>query len=267
LSGLSYLDAVLVGLIQGVAEWLPISSKTMVMLYSLIVLGGSAATAYALGLALQGSTVLAAMLYFWRDLAEVLRFRNVKMLLFLLITTMATGVSGVPIYLALRCALGSSDVAVNLISIFIGAILMAQAVLLSRLSPGTKGIGDISFRDSVILGLSQGLAAIPGISRSGITLATLLFLRYRVEDALRLSFLASIPANLGATLLVAIEDGGLGMLSALHALIALLVSAATGFAAIGTLIKIARRHGYKLTAALGMLTLAVGVISTTFLGL
>lgn len=251
--------AVIIGFLQGVFEWLPVSSKTVVMLFSIYIFGESPELAYVLGLYLQSGAVLVAIAYFWRDVVDIALLRNRKFFEFLVISTLSTCITAVPIYIAISRALVLSSQALGWLTIAIGLALILQALLIERLRPGVKRAGDVSRRDSAILGLMQGLAAIPGVSRSGVTIATLLYLGYTSDDALKLSFLASITANLGATALTALTSSTAGALGISESITALAVSAAVGFVSIDLLIRIARIYGHKLTLALGVLAIAIGL--------
>ncbi|MBW9142021.1 MAG: undecaprenyl-diphosphatase, partial [Candidatus Aramenus sp.] len=105
------MDAVLVGVVlgvvQGVSEWLPISSKTQVLLASTFLLGLSFSVGYSFGLFMEVGTILAAVVYFRREIYGVLKALvgrgnqiDVLLLKYLVISTLVTGAIGVPIYVA-----------------------------------------------------------------------------------------------------------------------------------------------------------------------
>lgn len=249
-----------IGVLQGIFEWLPVSSKTIVMLFSSLVLRRPLAISYLLGLAIQGGTVFAAIVYFRREILDIILFKNTKLLTYLIVTTFSSCLTGIPIYIVFTKFLLLREEFVGFITIAIGFILLLQALVLSRLETGLKKITDIDIFDSLVLGLIQGLSIAPGVSRSGVTVATLLYLGYTVDDSLKLSFLASIPVNLGATILtITLEE-----LTTIHLDITLLglaslVSIITGFATIKLLLFIAKKYSYKLTAGLGIAALLIGL--------
>ena len=253
------LESAALGVVQGVFEWLPVSSKTVVMLFSELVLGIPASASYVLGIALQGGTVLAAAIYMRKYLLDALLLRNKKLFVFLALATLATAVTGVPLYMFFAKVLEIGVVG-DAMTVVIGVLLIAQAVLLKSLGGGTKGVEDVCLLDSVALGLLQGLAAVPGVSRSGITIVALIALGYHIDVALTLSFLASIPANLGATVLAWITSGGGVVIGTPAFVTALAVSAITGIAAIGFFIAAARRYGYRFALAVGVLSLVLGAL-------
>ncbi len=247
------------GLLQGITEWLPISSKTVVLLASAYIYGYTLATSYNLGLSLQGGTVAAAATYFWRDLARV--FRDRWILWFLVISTIFTGVVGVPIYILSRKLL-EEFLNPGLLMIIVGFLLILQ-VLISRRTRGYgKTMERIGLRDSIVFGCVQGLAAMPGVSRSGVTIVALLYLGYRLESAMRLSFIASIPANLGATAVVYLLDReALYIAPTQDIAVAFIATATVGMATIGLLLRLAARYRVKLTAGMGILALIIGSIA------
>ncbi len=254
------LQCVILGIAQGIAEWLPISSKTMLLLISAYVFGYSLTISYDIGLALQGGTVVSSASYFWRSLVRV--FSERWLLRFLVVSTIVTGAVGIPLYLVARKLLeGTLDPGIP--TTILGAALVAQAALSRRLGGAGKKIktaSDVGLRDSIIFGLFQGVASLPGVSRSGITVAALLYLGYRVEDALRLSFIASILANLGALATVSILYRDVFTTASLGGMIqALVVSAIVGYISIGILIKLASRYRYTFTLIMGIFTVSLGL--------
>ncbi|NOZ59395.1 MAG: undecaprenyl-diphosphate phosphatase [Euryarchaeota archaeon] len=200
-------QAALLGLLQGIAEWLPISSSGQAMLAMVNLLGVEPEAALSVAFFLHLGSLLAVLVYFREDLIAMLRSaasqsagaRERRTLSFLIYSTLATGIVGVPLYLAARESFARIGEGVNLI---IGVALLLTALVL-RFSPssGTRSVESALLRDMLLAGVAQGIAVVPGISRSGITVAALLMLRFRGDEALRLSFLMAVPAIAGANLL------------------------------------------------------------------
>lgn len=243
------IDYAVMGVIQGLFEWLPVSSKTAIMLFSSLLGGEELSTSYSIALSLQAGTVVSAVLYFRRELLSIRR--EGRLLLFLAIATAVTGVVGGALYYVSKRLLAGLPPEIP--TALIGIALMAQAF-----APRREGsLSEIRLRDSLVLGLSQGLAALPGISRSGVTIAALLALGYEARTAMRLSFLASIPANAGAIALVALSEG----LPAPggHLAVALVSAALVGYASMGILLELAARRGRQLTLLMGLLAVAAAI--------
>ena len=137
----------------------------------------------------------------------------------------------------------------------VGILMLATgALLLKSKSSGSRARADLRWPDAILTGIAQGLAALPGLSRSGLTVAALLWRNLDRREALTLSFILSIPASLGAGLYAAITAG---LYASPEAVLALAVSALTGFAAIKTLMSIARRLNFGWF----VLLMAAGIIA------
>lgn len=265
--GITNIHMLVLGVLQGIFEWLPISSKTVVMLYSYFVMELPIEVSYAIGLGVQGGAVFAASIYFRRELFYMLSFRDRgRLAMFLAVATAVTGLVGVLLYILYLHILKA--VGIGIITIVIGFLLLIQARLHKMVKGRSKTIANISLYESIIFGAVQGLAAAPGISRSGTTTVLLLFLGYSVEDSLKLSFLASIPVNIGATFLTFLIGKQYAVSFDISAiLIPLLVSAVISFAVISLLIDMAKRYRYRLATALGITTLIIGTSTALVAGL
>jgi undecaprenyl-diphosphatase len=159
---------------------------------------GIIADEIALSVVLHLGTSLALLIFFFKDILNLLR--NARTLLLIITVTIITGIIGILGKDFFESLFGSVKlVAVALI--FTGIIL-----LLTRKFMEAKR-KNLNIKDAIILGITQGIAIIPGISRSGITISTLLFRKIDRETSFKFSFLASIPAVLGATLLEAKKIG------------------------------------------------------------
>lgn len=245
------IEYIALGALQGIFEWLPISSKTAVMLLSHLALGSDLVSSYSLGLSLQLGTVISAILYFRREILSL--HKEPQLLSFLAIATIITAIIGGALYFASKRLLAEAPSEAPTIAI--GALLVAQA-----LAPRGEGSRrEARLRDAAILGIAQGLAALPGVSRSGITILALLAAGYKLDAAMRLSFLASIPANAGAAILVAasgdVSAGGHELL------VSLASSALVGLIAVGVLIRLAASYGRYMTLLMGIATLAAGLLA------
>ena len=260
--------ALLVGLIQGVTEWLPVSSKTLILL-TLLTYGFEAQTAYLMGLAINGATAVAAIIYFKKEILEMLssirsprRYREgFAILKFLIISTILTGLVAIPLAQLSREFISFDE---NVAMIIMGSLFLLTTILTwlrTRMSGGVDEVREVSLIDAVLAGFAQGLSALPGISRSGITIFTLILLGHSSRDSLRLSFLMGIPATIGgivysyAAMPILIESRILILtISSLTAII-------TSLFTISSLLKLSERlKTYLFTLILAMITLAIGVL-------
>ena len=259
------LDPVVIGVVQGFSEWLPISSKTQVLLVSTLLLNVSVATAYAFGLFMEIGSIGSAATYFWRDVLRV--FRDRKLLTYLVVVTVVTGFVGVPLFLLSEKAL-SDAYNVGYPMLALGLILIGDGIyiMISREKRREKTFREMNLRDMIIIGAMQGLAALPGVSRSGMTVSTMLLLGYSPEDAFRYSYLAYIPAALGAfgaTLVFTRHQIGsvASQLTPEGVVLAVLTAFVTGLLVIGALLKVAKRTKiYVIDFVLGALAIAGSLI-------
>jgi undecaprenyl-diphosphatase len=183
---------IILGIIQGLTEFLPVSSSAhLVIMQKLLGISGSGVV---ISIMLHLGTLLSLIIFFFRDILKLLR--NIKLVSLIIIVTAITGIIGVSGRDFFE-GLFSSTRAVAIALLFTGIIL-----ILTRKFTAAKR-NSLNVKDAIILGFAQGIAIIPGISRSGITISTLLFRKLDRETSFRFSFLASIPAIFGAAILEA----------------------------------------------------------------
>lgn len=262
------LVAVVVGLVQGIFEWLPISSEGNVAL-ALSVLGRSPEEAVAFALFLHVGTALSATLYYRGRIAELVRALpslwpggetagEEATLGFLIVATVASGVVGIGAY---ETVIGLvSETGGGLFVVVVGVLLVGTG-LFQRLSAdrAVETRRDPGLLDAVLVGAGQGLAILPGVSRSGTTTGLLLLRGYEESRSFELSFLLSIPAALGAGVL-AFADTGL-QATPLAAAVALGVAAVVGYAAIDALLRVVERVAFwAVCVGLGGLAVVGGVV-------
>ncbi|MFB6308531.1 MAG: undecaprenyl-diphosphate phosphatase, partial [Haloarculaceae archaeon] len=158
---------------------------------------------------------------------------------FLAVATVATGVTGLPAYLLLEAAV--SELEGGAFVALIGGMLVVTGLLqrfADALALGDRSTPD--WLDALVVGGLQGIAVLPGVSRSGTTVSALLLRGHDGEASLRLSFLLSIPAALGANALVLLDEG-VPAISPSAALLALAVSAVVGYLTVDALVRLVRR--------------------------
>lgn len=186
------LKYIILGVIQGLSEFLPVSSSGHLVIIKNIL--GISGQEMALYVVLHLGTALSLIIFFFKDILKTLRDK--KLLLLIMLVTIITGVIGL-LGKDFFERLFSSPKLVALALIITGIIL----ILTQKIREPKRDTVD--FKDALFLGIMQGIAIIPGISRSGITISTLLFRKVNRETAFKFSFLASIPAILGANFLEA----------------------------------------------------------------
>ena len=213
---MNYLMVVVLGVVQGVAEFLPISSSGHLTLFQHFF--GMPEPDDLFNILLHFATLIAVFVYYRRDIWEmILEFFRFfgdlfsrrtgqgeppaarRQILLLIVATL-------PLFLVLPVkkyveAVGSYPEAVSCILILTGVILF----LSDRMAKGRKTARNTTLKDAVLIGVAQGFATLPGLSRSGSTIAAGMALGLDRKFAVRFSFLMSLPAVLGATILEVVD--------------------------------------------------------------
>lgn len=254
-------EGIVLGLVQGVAEWLPVSSEGMIVLVKTHFFGGeSLVESVHLALFLHLGTFFAALVYFWKDilvlLQTVLNYKRVssdeKVLLhFLFLATLISGTFGFGL---LKLVEGYEETLMSsgsAISVLVGLMLLVTGgLLLSKKTQTTRGEKELTIQDGVVLGITQGFAALPGLSRSGLTVSVLLLRHISEQQALRLSFLMSLPIVLAGNIIL-----NMGSLTVtLELLVGLVAAFISGLLTIHILLKVARKINFgKFVIGFGLL--------------
>ncbi len=290
----SLLPAFFAGLVQGIVEWLPVSSKTIIILVFRASGQTNFAVNYVMGLLANFGSFFAALAYFRKDIFSALRGLRAPFadtvdslkLRYLFFATLATGVIGVPIYLVVRHTFARSSGTVAMV--IIGLLLLvtsfvnlrreklaaAKAPVVSQPGdlPSLAGINEEDDKSqiprtgtSIIVGLLQGFAALPGISRSAMTVTPLLLKGLSPKEALRFSFLLDVVALLGAGVVpLVIGKGGLSavnQIGILPVVVMIVVAAIVSFLMIGTVLRFAARlRGSVATFIIGAVTLVAALV-------
>lgn len=257
--------AIVIGVVQGVSEWLPISSKTQVMLVSNYIFGAPPQHAYSLGLFMEAASVLAAVIYFRHVYRQALRGLvgdkiGRKWLLYMAVTTLATAALGVPLYYLAKTTILAATAAGWLMAALGAAVILNGLVLRkARRREGLKSFTDMSIRDMALVGIAQAISVLPGLSRSGTTTTTLLLLGYKPDEAFKASFVLVPIAGVGAATL-AYLDVGEPLLSQ-ETIIALAVGVVASLVTIDILMKFARgKHVALVNIVVGSLAVAGGLL-------
>ncbi|MFZ3123337.1 MAG: undecaprenyl-diphosphate phosphatase [Thermodesulfovibrionales bacterium] len=230
------LEAIILGIVQGFTEFLPVSSTAHLILFPWFFGWKGDIDLLTFDVALHAGTLLALIICFWKDWVEIL-LNNRKLLAFLVVATLPAGIAGILLKDAVETTLRSP-----LIIVFT-LVLFGIVMLISERWKRGREIKDMTFSDAVIIGVSQAVALIPGVSRSGITISAGLFRGLEREASARFSFLLSTPVIFGATLLEGrklifnAESYDLNLFIAGFA-----ASGVTGFIAIKFLLYFLRKH-------------------------
>jgi undecaprenyl-diphosphatase len=195
----------------------------------------------------------------WEPRAAFSRDRETAELSFLAVATIASFCAGLLAYVLLQAFV--SELTGGAFVVLIGVLLIFTGVF-QRVGGAALGQREAPGRfDAVLTGGLQGLAVLPGVSRSGVTTGALLLRGYEDTTAFRLSFLLSIPAAAGAAALVVLDAGGLPAIGFVPALVALATSAAVGHLTIDALLRFVERVPFWIVClALGLLAVVGGAL-------
>jgi undecaprenyl-diphosphatase len=275
---MSYLEAIILGIVQGLTEFLPISSSGHLRIVP--ELFGWADPGASFTAVIQLGTMAAVVLFFWKDLlritvawcqdawrvAKALGGRrklsderstdDARMGWYLIVATIPIAIFGFAFKDQIET--GARDLRLIASTLIIGGLVLMWA---DKAGKRTKGIEHISTKDGVTIGLAQSLALIPGVSRSGSTISAGLFLGFTRESAARFSFLLSIPAVVLSGLFSLKDVGGGDGVPVGPTLVATIVSFVVGYAAIAWLLRYLTSHTVMIfvvyRVALGLLLFAL----------
>jgi undecaprenyl-diphosphatase len=181
----------LLGIIQGLTEFLPVSSSGHLVIFQALF---DVPHSIAFDVVVHLATALAVIVYFWKDILELFTSKR-KMLWLIVVGTVFTGILGIT-FKDFFESLFSSVFAVGWFLLLTGLIIVAA----EWIGKGKRKLGEMNIWDAVLIGLAQGCAIAPGLSRSGTTISASLARNLDRSLAARFSFLLSIPAILGAGL-------------------------------------------------------------------
>lgn len=212
---MTVFQAIVLGIIQGLTEFLPISSSGHLVIAQ-HYLKGFNQPGLLFDVLLHMGTLFAVLIYYWRDIIGILRsfttrlgtlggrkngdfdtFKPQRRLgLLIIVGTIPTAVLG--FFFKDYVVILFSSVKLTASMLIVTGILLAIA---DHVKERKRKVSSLTFKDSILIGFVQGISITPGISRSGSTIATGLFRKIDDEDAAKFSFLLSIPAILGAIVL------------------------------------------------------------------
>lgn len=272
---MSLPQAIVLGIVQGLTEYLPISSSAHLVLVPW-ALGWEFEpnAAFAFDVLVQLGTLLAVIVYFWKDLAQMLRavwtaLRGrqaardpyARLAVWIVLGTIPAVLAGVALRDAVEAAFGNA-VATSAFLLLTAALLLAA----ERIGKRLHALESLSWKDALWVGLAQALSIFPGISRSGATISAGMLRDLDRPAAARFSFLLSIPVMIGAGSLALTDLAALPSAAAYRpALIVGFLSAAiVGYASIRWMLGFVTRHSLSIFSAycafIGLLGLALGLL-------
>lgn len=263
---IDFLYAAILGIIQGLTEFWPISSSGhLVLAHDLLQF--DVANDLSFDVALHIGTLLALIIFFWADIRrysvafvrsianfQVRTNADQRMAWLIILGTVPAAIAG---YL-FAVAIESSLRAVWLVALMliIGGILF---IVVERVAKKQKQLPDLGWKGALTVGIAQALALVPGVSRSGATICTGMAIGFTRETAARFSFLLSIPIvfGAGAKKMLDLAEAGIGEREWLMMLVGLLASAIVGYIAIKFLLRFLAKHPLNV---FGWYRIALGII-------
>ncbi|MFH1607726.1 MAG: undecaprenyl-diphosphate phosphatase [archaeon] len=247
------ITQIILGAIQGITEWLPVSSSGIVTLVNSNFLGiTDISQLLHIALFLHLGTFFAALIYFRKDVKQLLitlfKYKyqddsSKKTLKFLIIATTISGIIGLIILKTLTSFEDQLQFTGKTITFFIAVLLLFTGIMQIKFKQsGLREERQIKNSDSITLGFAQGVASLPGISRSGITISTLLLKKFDDTTALRLSFLMSMPIVLFGNIFLNLND--FAQITTSASIYGLLASFIFGLLTISALMKISKRINF-----------------------
>ena len=276
---MTFLSSFLLGLVQGIAEFLPISSSGhLAIAQNLLGMSDAGTVPEFFDVLLHLGTLVAVFVAYWADIKDMVLefFRGAgdlihhstpnpvpparRLILLIILGTL-------PLFVVLPVKDAVQGLSNSMV--FIGAALIVTGVLLfvsDRVKKGRKNERTATWLDVLIVGIGQAIATMPGISRSGMTITTGCFVGFERKFAVRFSFLLSIPAVLGANILSLADatKAGINWAEVPVYLVGVVTAAVVGYLCIRLLRFIADRGKFGAFAyycwAVGVLTLVLNVI-------
>ena len=261
------VHAIIIGIVQGLTEFLPVSSSAhLIVLPRILGWDEQLINSSTFVVMLHMGTLAALLLYFWRDVLDLLRAfvallrersfgddPNRKLSLVLLVSIIPAAIFGLVMEDWIDRFFYDAIIAIPFILV-VGAVILWLA---ERIGTRERDIERSNFGDAAFIGVAQALALFPGISRSGITIAAGLARGLKRDAAARFAFLMGIPIIAGAGLWKArtIVNGEAGDIDLVVLAAGVIAAAVSGWLAIGFLLRYLRDHStgifiaYRLVAA------------------
>ena len=251
-------EIIFLGSLQGIIEWLPISSQGNITLLLVEFFNLEYMTAINLSIILHTGTTLAAIVYFRNELYDIIKNNNEKIneltnniRTFLIVSTLTTGLLGYIIYNNLSSFNFSTEILIALIG---SALIISGIIQKTSQNYRIANKKDLNIKDAILIGIVQSFSVMPGISRSGITVSYLLLRGIDVTKSIRISVLMSIPTILGTQIgLIMIQ--GFDKFPMTNILAGILSSFLVGLLTINLILKLAKKIQFWIFC------IVIGIIS------
>ena len=267
------INTIILGIIQGIAEFLPISSSAHLIIFrDLFGIGATMSTKVALcfDLALHFGTLLAIAVFFFKDFLNMViegvtkgvKDKEGKLFWQVVVATIPAAIVGVLFEDIIEDAIRTNYLLIATALIVMGIIIY----LVDKKCKEEKNTKELSFKDAIIIGCSQVFALIPGFSRSGTTIASARCLKVDRESSAKFSFYLSAPVVLGACVLQLLDDGAVELIiqNSTIFILGIVVSFITGLICIKFLLQYLKKHDFKLFMIYRIILAIIVILTVVF---
>ena len=249
------IETIILGIIQGIAEFLPISSSAHLIIFRDVFGVGSFITGnmeMSFDIALHFGTFLAILVYFFKDFWKMLikgfskgcKDENGKMLWMIVVATIPAAIMGVLFEDKIDELVRSNFVLIAVCLAIMGIIIK----YCDKLSSESRSFHNMTFKDAILIGCAQVFALIPGFSRSGTTISMARVLKVNRSDAAKFSFYLSAPVVLGAVAIKVLKGEMISLITndTLTFVIGVVISFVSGMLCIKFLLSYIKKHDYNI---------------------
>lgn len=270
---MNILSIFILAFIQGIAEFLPISSSAHLIIFrDVFKIGAEMSKNMELSfdIALHLGTLLSICVFFFKDFLNIIvkgftkgvKDKDGKIMWYLIAATIPAALVGVLFEDTIDKVVRSNYILIAIALAVMGIIIY----LADKLSKSEKSINDLTLKDAIIIGCSQVFALIPGFSRSGTTIATGRILKLNREDSAKFSFFLSAPVVLGAVTLQLLKKTTWSIIAANMSafLIGIFISFIVGLICIKYLLKYLHNHNFKIFMIYRLILAAIVIMCIIF---
>ena len=249
------LQVIILGIIQGIAEFLPISSSAHLIIFrDIFGVGSFLIGQYEMSfdIALHFGTLLAILVYFFKDFLRMIKdgftkgcnTTDGKLLWYVVVATIPAAVVGVLLEDKIDELVRTNYVLICLALSIMGILIY----LADKFNLQEKTFEEMKFRDAILIGCSQVFALVPGFSRSGTTIATSRFLKMKRSDAAKFSFYMSAPVVAGAVFIKVLKGDMISLITynPVAFILGVLISFISGLLCFKFLLKYIKNHDYNI---------------------
>ena len=249
------IEIIILGIVQGIAEFLPISSSAHLIIFRDVFGIGSGVSndlALTLDIALHLGTLLAIGIFFFNDFINMIvkgftkgiKDKQGKMLWFLIIATIPAAIAGLLFEDIIENAIRSNYIVIACALILMGVIIY----FVDKKSKQTEDLESMNLKQAFLVGCAQVFALIPGFSRSGTTITAARAFKLNREDAAKFSFFLSAPVVCGAVILQLLDSTTITLIMSNLTifLIGILTAFLSGIFCISFLLKYLKKHDFKI---------------------